>query len=120
MYDIKAIKTLQDFDEFAERAEVLSGNIRLNPMASQRDRDELEIILTQIEIFERENWFASYEDSIQALVEYADYWGESKELSDIFGSQKLAQDILTKKQPLTLPLIYKICKEWKISAQFFL
>ncbi len=117
---LKPIKTLQDFNEITERAECLADRISASPAPMKTDSDELDILVAQIEIFERENWVISYKDSIQALFEYADYWGDSRDLSDIFNSPTLAQNILTKKQPLTLPLIYKICKEWKIPAQFFL
>ena len=40
-----------------------------------------------------------------------------KGLGRVIGSQNLANNILSHKEKLTLPIIWKLCKEWRIPAE---
>ena len=55
---------------------------------------------------------------IEALLHHM-YWKDltRKDLALLLESSSLAEEILDRKKPLTLPLIRSLCKEWEIPAE---
>lgn len=59
-----------------------------------------------------------FPDPVEALRCHMHWRDRSeRELEALLGSSALAEDILIRKKPLTLPVIRSLCKEWKIPAE---
>jgi len=59
-----------------------------------------------------------FPDPVEALRCHMHWRDRSeRELAVLLGSSALAEDILIRRKPLTLPLIRSLCKEWKIPAE---
>ena len=59
-----------------------------------------------------------FPDPVEALRCHMHWRDRSeRELEVLLGSSALAEDILIRRKPLTLPLIRSLCKEWEIPAE---
>ena len=82
------------------------------------DGDKLDILAALVEKYEEDRWpIVDGSDPID-LINYAiEELGHSQaELADLLGSRSRASEILNRRRPLTVEMIHKISRAWKIPA----
>jgi HTH-type transcriptional regulator / antitoxin HigA len=82
------------------------------------DGDKLDILVTLVERYEDRRWPNSDDSDPVDLLHYAiDELGHSQaELAELLGSRSRASELLNRRRPLTVEMIYKISEAWKIPA----
>jgi HTH-type transcriptional regulator/antitoxin HigA len=82
------------------------------------DGDKLDILVTLVEKYEDRRWFNADDSDPIDLLHYAiEELGHSQaELAELLGSRSRASELLNRRRPLTVEMIYKISEAWKIPA----
>jgi HTH-type transcriptional regulator / antitoxin HigA len=82
------------------------------------DGDKLDILVTLVEKYEDRRWSNADDSDPIDLLHYAiEELGHSQaELAELLGSRSRASELLNRRRPLTVEMIYKISEAWKIPA----
>ena len=73
--------------------------------------------MTLVEAYERKHYALDLPDPIEAIKFFMDQKGLGpKDLEPMIGRQTLVQDILSRKRPLTLKMIWRLHKQLGIPA----
>lgn len=82
------------------------------------DGDKLDILVALVERYEDRRWpYTDDSDPIDLLQYAIDELGHSQaELAELLGSRSRASELLNRRRPLTVDMIYKISEAWKIPA----
>ena len=82
------------------------------------DSDKLDILVTLVEKYEDRRWPNADDSDPIDLLQYAiEELGHSQaELAELLGSRSRASELLNRRRPLTVEMIYKISEAWKIPA----
>jgi len=79
------------------------------------DADRLEVLATLVDVYEDERWPIREAAPIEVLRYLIEDGGHSQaELAEIIGSRPRASEILSRKRALTIEMIDKICKAWRL------
>lgn len=80
--------------------------------------DKLDILATLVEKYEERRWpNVDASDPIDLLnYAIAEFGHSQAELADLLGSRSRASEILNRRRPLTVEMIYRISEVWKIPA----
>jgi len=82
--------------------------------------DKLDVLLALVEIYEAKRWPIDLRkrfDPIDVLNYAIDELGHTQaELAELLKSRSRASEILSRRRPLTVDMIHKISKAWKIPA----
>lgn len=80
--------------------------------------DKLDILATLVEKYEERRWpNVDVSDPIDLLnYAIAEFGHSQAELADLLGSRSRASEILNRRRPLTVEMIYRISEVWKIPA----
>jgi HTH-type transcriptional regulator/antitoxin HigA len=82
------------------------------------DSDKLDILVTLVEKYEDRRWPNADDSDPIDLLHYAiEELGHSQaELAELLGSRSRASELLNRRRPLTVEMIYRISEAWKIPA----
>jgi HTH-type transcriptional regulator / antitoxin HigA len=82
--------------------------------------DKLDVLLALVDAYEEKRWPIDLDenfDPIDVLNHAIDELGHTQvELAEILGSRSRASEILSRRRALTVEMIHKISKAWKIPA----
>ena len=85
--------------------------------AGSLDGDRLDVLMTLVDAYERARWPDEDLDPIDAIKARMENSGRTrKDFEQIVGSSGRASEILNRKRHLTLPMIWKLVRDWKMSA----
>jgi len=80
--------------------------------------DRLDVLMTLVYAYERAQWPDENIDPIDAIAARMGNSGRTrKDFEQIVGSSGRASEILNRKRHLTLPMIWKLVRDWKMSAE---
>ncbi len=80
--------------------------------------DRLDVLMTLVDAYERVRWSDDDLDPIDAIIARMENSGRTrKDFERIVGSSGRASEILNRKRHLTLPMIWKLVRDWKMSAE---
>ena len=116
--DIRPIRNEEDHRAALQEIERL-----WNAEPGTDDGDKLDILATLVERYEDTRWPVSKtrNDPIDMLHFLIDECGHTQaELGDLLGSRPRASEILNRKRALTVEMIYKISKAWKVPAEILI
>jgi len=83
--------------------------------------DRLDILLTLTEAYEDQRWPVAASDPVEAIRFRMEQAGHSQtDLANLLGSQSRASEILKRKRPLTLQMIWKLHEDWGIPAEILI
>lgn len=83
--------------------------------------DRLDVLLTLVEAYEERRWPIEPSDPIDAIRFRMEQAGHSQaDLASLLGSQSRASEILKRKRPLTLQMIWKLHETWGIPAEILI
>ena len=82
--------------------------------------DKLDVLLALVDAYEEKRWpldiYESF-DPVDVLNHAIEELGHTQaELAELLGSRPRASEILSRRRALTVEMIHKISKAWKISA----
>ncbi|WP_371425275.1 type II toxin-antitoxin system HigA family antitoxin [Tardiphaga sp.] len=82
------------------------------------DGDKLDVLATLVEKYEETRWpSVDAADPVDLLTYAIDELGHTQaELAELLGSRSRASELLNRRRPLTVEMIYKISEAWKIPA----
>ena len=113
--EIRPIRT--DKDHKAALAEIESS---WGASEGSEQGDKLDVFLALVEIYEAKRWpidLSKRFDPIDVLNYAIDELGHTQaELAELLKSRSRASEILSRRRPLTVDMIHKISKAWKIPA----
>jgi HTH-type transcriptional regulator/antitoxin HigA len=82
--------------------------------------DRLDVLLALVDVYEEKRWPIDIDenfDPIDVLNHAIEEFGHTQaELAELLGSRSRASEILTRRRALTVDMIHKISRAWKISA----
>jgi HTH-type transcriptional regulator/antitoxin HigA len=82
--------------------------------------DRLDVLLALVDVHEEKRWPIDIDenfDPIDVLNHAIEEFGHTQpELAELLGSRSRASEILSRRRALTVDMIHKISKAWKISA----
>ncbi len=114
--DIRPIKTPEDHHDALREIERLWGAAEGTP-----EGDKLDVLATLVEAYEDRHWPIEPldpVDTIKAHMEMADL--KQSELAVVLGSKARASEVLNRKRPLSLGMIVRINREWRIPAEILI
>jgi len=80
--------------------------------------DRLEVLMTLADAYERRRWPDDDLDPVDAIKARMENAGRTrKDFERIIGSSGRASEILNRKRRLTLAMIWKLVREWKMPAE---
>ena len=86
--------------------------------AGTPDGDRLDVLMALVDSFERATWPDEDLDPVEAIKARMENAGWTrKDFEKIVGSSGRASEILNRKRHLTLPMIWKLVREWKMPAE---
>ncbi|MCZ0942745.1 MAG: transcriptional regulator [Gammaproteobacteria bacterium] len=110
--DIKPIRTELDYDAALARIDRLMG-----AAPDTFEADEFDVLVTLVEAYEANRWPIEAPDPISAVEHVMDARGfRQKDLAALIGSQPRASEVLSRRRPLTLPIIRALSSEWQVPA----
>lgn len=110
---IKPIYTEEDLQMAVDRLEDLFPAKEGTP-----EYDEFVILSELILAFQNDTKEIDFPDPVEAIRYHMWFKDQDEEgLVSVIGSQRLANNILNRTEKLTLPIIWRLCKEWKIPAE---
>lgn len=112
MYRFRPIRNDDDHALALGRIETLWGSA-----SGSLEGEELELLATLVEAYERNRWPDAEVDAIDVLRLVMDERGlSSADLSRVLESRSRASEILARKRALTVEMIWKISRAWDIPA----
>ena len=110
--DIMPIRCEADYDAALRTIDSLMGAAPDTP-----EGDRLEVLVTLVEAYEARRWPVEAPDPV-AMIEHAmEARGyHQKDLATVIGSQPHASEVLSRRRPLTLPMIRALSAKWNIPA----
>jgi HTH-type transcriptional regulator / antitoxin HigA len=104
--EIKPIRTEKDYEAALARIEQIFDAEPGSP-----DGDELEILASLVEIYEKKHYPIELPDPIEAIkIRMEDLGLERKDLETAIGSKGRVSEVLNRKRPLTLPMVQRLSK----------
>jgi HTH-type transcriptional regulator/antitoxin HigA len=113
--EINPIRTDQDHRAALAEIDACWGS----PEGTERG-DRLDVLLALVDAYEEKRWPISIDenfDPIDVLNHAIEELGHTQgELAELLGSRSRASEILSRRRALTVDMIHKLSKAWKIPA----
>jgi HTH-type transcriptional regulator / antitoxin HigA len=113
--DIRPIRTEED-----HRAALAEIDACWGALEGTQEGDKLDVLLALVDAYEDKRWPIDLDenfDPIDVLNHAIEEWGHTQaELAEILGSHSRASQVLSRRRPLTVEMIHKMGKAWKIPA----
>lgn len=85
------------------------------------DGDALDVLATLVEAYEARRWPVEASDPVDVIAFAMDQRGAGKaDLAKVLGSFPRASEVLSRRRPLTLPMIWKLHAAWGIPAELLI
>jgi HTH-type transcriptional regulator/antitoxin HigA len=111
--DIKPIKTRRDYQAAMKEIESLMG-----AKANTHDGDRLDILVTLVQSYEAQHFPLDLPDPVEAIKYAMEQKGlTAKDLVPYIGKPNRVYEILSRKRPLTLSMIWKLHSGLGIPAE---
>ncbi len=111
--DIAPIKTKRDYRRALKEIEGLMSAKRNTP-----EGDRLDVLVTLVEAFERKHYPLDLPDPVEAIKYHMDLNGlQPRDLIPFIGSRNRVHEVLNRKRPLTLKMIWRLHEGLGIPAE---
>lgn len=112
----KIVKTEEEYENTLERISAL-----MNAVPGTLDGDELELLVTLVELYEEKNYPIDLPGPVAAIKFRMEQQGlKQKDLEPFFGSRSKASEVLSGRRPLSLTMIRKLYSGLGIPAEVLL
>jgi len=111
--DIAPIKTKRDYQRTLKEIEGLMGAKRNSP-----EGDRLDVLVTLVEAFEQKHYALDLPDPVEAIKYHMDQNGlQPRDLIPYIGSRNRVHEVLNRRRPLTLKMIWRLHQGLGIPAE---
>ena len=116
--NVKIIKTEKDYQAAMSR---LSDLMSRDPKPDSKDGDELELLALVVQDFERKTVPPVKADPIESILFRMDQMGLTrKDLTKYIGSISKVSEVLSRKSPLSLPMIRRLHQSMDIPVNILI
>lgn len=115
---MKAVRPLRSEADYDWALAEIVQYFERPPAKGTREADRFDLLATVIEAYEARHWPIEPADPIDAIryrMETAGY--TQADLARLLGSRPRASEIMNRKRALTIPMAYKLHREWNIPAE---
>ena len=113
--DIRPIRTEEDYQAALREVSAYFDN---EPTPGTTDGDRFEILLTLVEAYEAKHYPIDLPDPVEAIKIRMDQAGLTpKDLTPVIGRLNRVYEVLNRKRPLTLNMIWKLNQKLGIPAE---
>lgn len=113
--DIKPIRTEADYKAALKEISVLMEN---DPELGTPDGDRLDILSTLVEAYENRHFPMDLPDPVEAILFRMEQQGlKPKDLEPMIGQRNRVYEILNRKRPLTMAMVWRLHKGLGIPAE---
>ncbi|MBV9289526.1 MAG: helix-turn-helix domain-containing protein [Hyphomicrobiales bacterium] len=113
--EIRPIRTEADYRAALAEIEAWWGALE-----GTEEGDRLDVLLALVDAYEEKRWPIELDDNfdpVDVLNHAIEEWGHTQaELAELLGSRSRASEILSRRRALTVDMIHKISKAWRIPA----
>lgn len=115
MENIRPIRTEDDYNwALAE----IEQYFEKEPEAGSEAADRFDVLATLIEAYEDKHYSITPPDPVEAIQAHMELFSlPRKALAEVLGSSPRATEIMLRRRALTLDMVYKLSKEWRIPAE---
>lgn len=111
--DIRPIRTDDDHNAAVREIEALWG-----APSGTDEGDRLDVLITLVDAYESTRWPVPDVDPVDAIKQSMAMEGRTQtDLAVLFGSSSRASEVLHRKRPLTLAMIWELHQKWRIPAE---
>ncbi len=111
--DIAPLRTKRDHRRALKEIETLMGAKRNTPAG-----DRLDVLVTLVEAFEARHYPMDLPDPVEAIKYHMEQKGlEPRDLARYIGSRNRVYEVLNRKRPLTLRMVWRLHKGLGIPAE---
>jgi len=111
--DVRPIKTKRDYRRALKEIERLMSAKRRTP-----EGERLDILVTLVQAFETKHYPIDLPDPIEAIKYHMEQKGlQPRDLVPFIGSRNRVYEVLNRKRPLTLPMVWRLHKGLGIPAE---
>jgi HTH-type transcriptional regulator/antitoxin HigA len=116
--ELKVIKTRAQYRRYLEVAHRL---VPRDPHPSTPEGARLELLVVLLEAYEKEHFKFRTPDPIEALEFRMEEQGlKQKDIAEILGGKNRASEVLSRKRPLTLPMIRALHEKLGIPSELLI
>jgi len=113
--DIKPIRTEADYKAALKE---ISALMESDPEPGTADGDRLDILATLVEAYENRHFPMDLPDPVEAILFRMDQQGlKPKDLEPMIGQRNRVYEILNRKRPLTMAMVWRLHKGLGIPAE---
>jgi HTH-type transcriptional regulator/antitoxin HigA len=114
----KIVRPIRTETEYEEALEEIERYFESEPKLGTPEADRFDLLALIVEDYERKRWPIEPPETIEAIRYRMETGGYTQaDLGRLLGSRQRASDILTKKRPLTMRMVWKLHREWNIPAE---
>lgn len=114
----RIIKTNEQYRRYLAEAARLAAR---DPEARSKEGGRLELLAKLIEDFEKGRYNFRKPDPVEAIVFRMEQQGlRQKDIADLLGGKNRASEVLSRKRPLTLPMIRAVYEKLDIPAELLI
>lgn len=105
-------------DETGHRAALAEIERLWGAAAGTPDGDRLDILMALVDDYERTHWPDEDLDPVDAILARMENSGRTrKDFEKLIGSSGRTSEILNRRRHITLPMIWRLVREWKMPAE---
>jgi HTH-type transcriptional regulator/antitoxin HigA len=114
----KIVRPLRNEREYESAVDEIERYFENEPKRGTPEADRFDLLALVIEDYEKRHWPIDPPDPIDAIRFRMEVSGLNQaDLGRLLGTRQRASDILNRRRPLTLPMIWKLHREWDIPAE---
>lgn len=115
MENIRPIKTEEDYNwAIAEVTRYFENE----PDVGSPEGDRFDVLATLIAAYENQHYPINAPDPVSTIMAHMEMAGlRQSALAEVLGSRPRASEIIHRKRPLTMDMVYKLHREWHIPAE---
>lgn len=116
--DVRPLKAEADYDwALAE----IAPYFEREPAPGTAEADRFDVLAALIASYEATAWPVDAPDPVEAIREVMAAQGRTQsDLAKVLGSRSRASEVLARKRLLTLPMAYRLHREWQIPAELLI
>jgi len=114
----KVIRPLRNEREYEAALDEIEQYFEREPRRGTAQADRFDLLALVIEDYEKKHWPIDPPDPVEAIRFRMQSGGLSQaDLGRLLGSRQRASDVLRRRRPLTLSMIWRLHREWGIPAE---
>jgi HTH-type transcriptional regulator/antitoxin HigA len=113
--DMRAIRTEADYDWALKEIEPYFEN---EPAPGSPEADRFDVLAGLLKLYEDAHHPINAPDPVEVIKQWMEMRGLNQgDLASLIGSKSRASEILNRRRALTMEMVFKLSREWRIPAE---